>query len=1157
MITKQSMTFLHNISTVARYEATTLRRSWFFRLFSLGSLFIITIFNIAFFSPIGNESWQLVAVPSSLPYFNLYLINIGQAIVVIFLASDFLKRDKKLDTNEVLYTRSMSNLEYITGKTWGVLRLFLGLDIIVLAIGMLMNITSKSMTIDFASYFSYLFLIAVPTIVFSLGLSFLLMSVIRNQALTFLLLLGFAALDILRLWYRVGSLFDYIAFGLPMFKSGIVGFDNLDLILNQRLLYLFLGLSFVLATVLLFKRLPQSKTHSTLAGILMTLFLLAAFNCGYKTYSVYKKNITSKKQVIETNRLFSDRKFAYMVSEHIKVIHDNNKIDATTSVVLRNDNQDPLTSYLLSLNPGLKVITVSAGTKELKYKRTGHIIEVEPLNAPLLPGQSDSLTISYSGDINEAFCYPDYTDNVKKYPYRLQTLSVNKRQAFLGKEYVLLTPEAHWYPVASLNYYPDNPARIKVDFTRYSLDVDDRNGLIAVSQGTRSKSKGIYSFAAREPLTGLTLAIGNYRTDSLTVDSITYRAYYIKGHDYYKKDLSELKDTIPHLISGIMNELQANFSTSYPFGSLSLVEVPVEFYSYPRKNTQTRSEVQPSLVLLPEKLVSLDNAGFRKRIERQKRRMLRDNQVITDKEIQVRVFNDFMRNTFISGENFTYRNGVASNEPLRYRLGPSFYFFKNNFYSSEYPVLNSVFESHLQHLNKTEQDKDFWWNESALSESDRANLILRNMTFKELLARNPSDDTLRIVLTLKGDWLFNYMRSEAGLREFKPWFAGYINENRFRSVDIRKFNDDFAARFGKQFYNVLTDWFNGKGQPGFVFDGLKASEIVVGDRSRYQVVLNATNPEPVGGLFYISVRTGASADGGLLAKKIQLNASMGNATGMSKKMLDLQGRGMDADDISKIVFLAPNESKKIGIVVDGQPRELIINTLFGRNIPGEISLPVNDILKNRNDAKEFTGEENLGSTHNIYDRDETIIDNEDSGFSTSNQYVSSPLKKILGIENNNRNMYLSISTWRTPEYWQPIVLKTYYGKYIRSAVYTKAGTGDRTVTWKTFIKDPGYYDLYCYVGKSLDRSVVKNGSVQAGGNEDSEERNDNNYRDMHYRISHANGTEEITLDYANAEGGWNNLGRYYLNSDTAKVVMTNKSTGKIVIADAVRWVRQK
>ena len=160
----------------------------------------------------------------------------------------------------------------------------------------------------------------------------------------------------------------------------------------------------------------------------------------------------------------------------------------------------------------------------------------------------------------------------------------------------------------------------------------------------------------------------------------------------------KLKILLPNLVSGIMRELETNFSTKYPFKTLSLVEVPVQFYSYPKKNTQTRAEVQPSMVLLPEKLSTIENAGFNKRFNRQKKRMARNNQVITDKELQVRLFNDFIRNAFISGENFRYNNGVPSNEPLRYRLGPSFYFFKNNFYSADYPVINAVFESHLQQI---------------------------------------------------------------------------------------------------------------------------------------------------------------------------------------------------------------------------------------------------------------------------------------------------------------------------------------------------------------------------------------------------------------------------------------------------------------------------
>jgi len=1144
------MAFLHNIRTVARYEAKTLRRSWFFRLFSLGSLFIFTILNIGFFSPIGDENWELISIPSSVPLLNLYLLNIGQAIVVIFLAADFLKRDKKLDTNEVLYTRSMSNFEYVIGKTWGILRLFLGLNLVILSIGMLMNIISKNMTIDFMSYISYILIISIPTLVFSLGLAFVLMSLIKNQALTFLLLLGIAALDIFYMWFRMGSIFDYMAFGLPVFKSGMIGFDNLGFIINQRLFYFFMGMALVLATVLLFKRLPQSRFHRILSIVFLFIFLGGSAVCGFNIYSVYRIDVNFKKLVIETNRKFENRNFTSVTDVSINFIHKGKSFEATAKLKIINDGNEPVDRYLFSLNPSLKVIEITGEGRKLNFEKTNQIIDIDP-GKVLIPGKTDSVLISYSGTINEAFCYPDYNDNIKLSPYRMALMNVHKRQAFLDDNYVLLTPETQWYPVAALNYYPGNPARIKLDFARYTLRVQAEKGLLPVAQGKMRRDSSSFLFKPENPLTGLTLSIGNYLSDTLKVDSIAYISYYFPGHDYYKKDLHELKDTIPYLVSGIMRELETSFSTRYPFKTLSLVEVPVQFYSYPKENTQTRAEVQPSMVLLPEKLSTIENAGFSKRFNRQKKRMARNNQIITDKELQVRIFNECIRNVFISGENYRFVNGVLLNEPLRYRLGPSFYFFKNNFYSDDYPVINSVLESHLQHLTREGTDNGFREGFGTLSDNDKANLILQKTSFRDLLSKNPSGDTVRTVLTVKGDWLFNLLRSKAGLMEFKPWFSEYIDKNQFKKIDLKKFSEEFNVRFGFDFFPYLNDWFNGKDQPGFLITDLKATEIVVGERSRFQVTFLASNPEPVAGLFNVSFRTGGQ---GLLAQKIQQERVQIQSGGGNKLTMDLRGRGMDADDISKIVFIKPHEAKKIGIVLDGQPREMMINTLFAKNIPGEISLPINEIAKTRENTKEFSGEEILSDLPPFTEPSEIIVDNEDPGFKSSKQNMASPLKKLFGIDNKKGKTYMQISMWRSPEYWQPVVLTTYYGKYARSAVYTRSGTGDKSITWSTNIKTPGYYDISCYIGKSLNKTI---GSPGTDSNQENEQKGDIPYKDMHYKIYHDDGIEEITIDYENADGGWFNLGRYYLSHDSAKVVLTNKSAGRLVIGDAIRWAIQK
>lgn len=1149
------MAFLHNIRTVAKYEATTLRRSWFFRLFSIGALIIFTFMNIGIF--LGDEDWELVAISSSLPLINLYLLNIGQAIVVIFLAADFLKRDKKVDTNEVLYTRSMSNFEYVMGKTVGILRLFIGLDIIILSIGLLINIISKNMTVDLMSYLSYLLIIAVPTILFSLGLAFMLMSVIRNQAITFLLLLGIAALNMFWLWYRSGSIFDYMAFGLPVFKSSVTGFDNLSLIINQRGLYFFLGLTLVLATILLFNRLPQSKLHTSLTYIFMFIFLGGSAVCGYNTSSIYKLNIAEKNLVIESNRKFENSSFVSLTDASIDFLHKKNFFDATAMLRFTNNNKESVEKYIFSLNPYLKVTGVTSAGKEINFSRTNNIIEVYPVKV-LSAGGKDSLLISYSGSIDESFCYPNYTDNIKESPYRIAMVNVNKRQAFLTGKYVLLTPETHWYPVPGLNYYPSNPARIKVDFTNYTLRVTTEKGMTPVSQGKLKNENGAFVFSPESPLTGLTLAIGNYRSDTLKVDSIKYISWYFQGHDFYKKELSLIKDTLPLLVSGIMRELETNFTTRYPFKTLTLLEVPVQFYSYPKMSTQTRAELQPSLVLLPEKLSTLLSRGFYKQFARQKKTMARQNQVITDKELQVRLFNTFIRNTFISGENYRYVNGVVLNEPIRFRLGPSFYFFKNNFYSSEFPVINAVFEAHLQKVNSPAGGSR--GTQGGISDNDKANLILKETSFRDMLAKNPSTDTIRNIVTVKGDYLFNLLRSKAGIDEFKEWFPNYIDNHKFQSVDILKLNADIKAKFGFEFYPYLNDWFNKKEQPGFLFNDLQANEIVVNDRVRYLVTFIASNPEPVAGLFNISFRTGGP--GGGPGQGMMAGPQGGPRGGGGQFAISMQGRGMEASGISKIIVLGPGQGKKIRIILDFQPRAMLINTLFARNIPGEISMPIGEIKKSKIKTSEKDGEEILDAIPSATYKGEIIVDNEDPGFDNRRIVIQSPLKRLLGIKSQRGNSYEGINMYWAPEYWQPVVQSTYYGKYILSAVATRAGTGDRSAKWTAKIDEPGYYDIYCFIGKASDRGTMR--SVRPGGaggpqgqqmGPGVENRSDPQYKDLHYKIYHDEGFDEITVDFESAEAEWYNMGRYYLSADSAKVELTNQSSGRIVLGDAIRWVK--
>ena len=105
------MQFFFQIYTVCRYEMKVLFRSWFFRIFAALSIFIIGLMNLIFLEHIGDSMWEFRAVNASIPYIAVQMLNVAQALIAIFLASDFLKRDKKDDTTEVIYIREMSNAD--------------------------------------------------------------------------------------------------------------------------------------------------------------------------------------------------------------------------------------------------------------------------------------------------------------------------------------------------------------------------------------------------------------------------------------------------------------------------------------------------------------------------------------------------------------------------------------------------------------------------------------------------------------------------------------------------------------------------------------------------------------------------------------------------------------------------------------------------------------------------------------------------------------------------------------------------------------------------------------------------------------------------------------------------------------------------------------
>ena len=1116
------MLSIHNVWTVARYETRTLLRSWFFRIFSAGAIVILTFMNIPFFALPGNTPWFFRGISSSIPYMNILLLNVVQAIIGVFLASDFLKRDRKLDTTEVVYMRSMTNGDYVLGKFLGILMVFIGLNLIVLLIGLIFNVFFSDVSFVFAAYLFYPLFISIPTLVFIFGLSFLFMVTIRNQAVTFIILLGYIAITLFFLAQKLHHLFDYMAFNVPLLYSDFVGFGNLNTLLIHRGIYFFLGLGFIFCTILMIKRLPQSRTMTRTAGFLSAVFLLTAIILGgiYLTRISSGKNL--RQQMVKMNRETNKLATVTPTTWKLDLNHHGEAIAVTAKLSFKNKSAGALDKYIFSLNPGLNVQQVTSTGGDLKYERKLHILTIFPSN-PLPPNSEDSLTIKYGGKINEKAVYLDVDEEDREQIYRVWLYNIAKRFSFVDPNYVLLTPEVMWYPVAGVPYGAAYPELSQKNFTNFQLNVKTGKNLIAISQGKQTGlNPGEYSFKPEHPIPQLSLAIGNYEIRSIRVDSIDYQLYSLKGHDYFASFFDEIGDTLTALIRDSKQDFENKLELSYPFPRLTLIEVPIQFFSYNRIWTTTLETVQPEMVLLPEKALLIDAADFKRMEKYQDKRRERSNQTLTPQEIQSELFNRFVRSVLLGGfAGGRFRMSSMIKAPINYNVFPNFYSYVNHFHSAQYPIFNVALESFLND-RIGEQPSSFRRFFVGLTDEEKANRALMKQNLAEIMADPDKKDILNTVLKLKGSYLFKLIQGKLQPETFQKFLTAILNKNHFKSADVAEFIAALNQQYGFDLEPFFNYWYHDRKLPGFLLSDIQAYKVLDEDRTRYQVKFKVSNTDSVSGLLSVTFRTGRG--------------------------MRFFGGGPQETPEEKFTSLAPGQTKEIGIVLDEQPRMMMVNTLISKNLPAVIDKMFRDLELNEK-AIPFDGERELDEPIKLAVPGEIVVDNEDPGFEILYQPTTGFLKRLLQSKKENEEEYIGMNFWRPPNRWRATTAVDFYGKYIHSAYFIKSGDGNKKVAWNAEIKAGGNYDIYYYA--SNIRSPWFRGRGRGG-----QRRRDQSVEQFHFLIHHDDGVSEEILDAAKAEAGWNFLGTYYMSAGQAKVELTDESKGRIVFADAVKWVKQ-
>ncbi len=1113
------MLSIHSLLTIGKYEMRTLLRSWFFRIFAGLSILFIGIFNIA--ANITNSGAPFIyrALPASLPYVNLLIINLGQAIVAVFLASEFLKQDRKNDTIEVIYARSMTNAEYIIGKALGILSVFFILNIIILSIGIGFSFLSGDTSKGILEYFYYPLLISLPTLVYILGLSFFVMILTKNQAITFILLLGYIAVSIFYLDKYLYQIFDFIAYQVPMMKSTIGGFGDFTEVIIHRGLYFFIGLSLIFFTIMKIDRLPQSKRFSSFPLLLSMLFLAAGTFSGYLFISSKKNAISSKKEMISLNNTYLHYPKVSVDSCTINLVHEKKTIKADIDLFISNKNEEAIDTLIFSLNPSLVVKGLKINNSKTQFTRKTQIIKIV-LPKALLPEQQSKISITYDGTINENTCFLDQNLEIYKDNFSFEIFRLKRRHAYLLDDFVLLTRDALWYPVSGVGYSDISPASYTPDFTDFSFTVSTEENLRAISQGEDSNPEpGVFSFKTDYPIPQISLLIGKYINYSVVVDSIEYSIYTIEGNDYYVEYFTDITDSLPGVIRGLKNEYETLIDLEYPFKRFSLAEVPVQFDLSKHVWSLTSDAVQPEITFYIEKGVMLEETDFKKRKKRTERRMNRNNEEVTPTELQSRIFKRFTRGNFMADYDEWYMFDGMDRNTLS--LFPNYFTFTSSLESEKWPALNLSLQAYLKD-RYSNPISSYRWFFTDLSRNERINLELKESSLANYskinsTRQNDSDDNdaeilLYDLIIAKGNYLFSLFRARYGDAEFNSMLDNFIKTHQHESFSLKQFDEAMQKRFNESVTEEIDSWYNDQNLPGFLLKNLETYKVRVDEHTRYQIKFNITNPEKTDGIVTINID--------LFDPNDQDNRSDG------------------PPDFSRQIYLPAGEAREVGFVFASEPVRMNLYTHISLNLPNNIIYDFESFNETRK-VSIFDEIRECKPFYDVLEDDEIIIDNEDTSFNYYQESKVSYLKRLVDANKDPGYKYSGIKYWNPPVDWRHVLRSGFYGKYIRSAMYTSSGQDDRKAIWNAGIEEEGYYDVYCHVEKiNVNR---RNRETKKA--------------DYNFTVYHQDGAEKINLTDGDLENGWNYLGTYFITPSTGKVELSNKSVGSMIFADAVKWVK--
>ena len=767
---------------------------------------------------------------------------------------------------------------------------------------------------------------------------------------------------------------------------------------------------------------------------------------------------------------------------------------------------------LFTLNPGIEVEQVSVDGRQADWTHESGLLAIKPPDTK----PRHSILIVATGSPDESFGYLDASFD----PFLAKSLRADEqsdlwvlghRRSIFDSRYVAMMPGAHWIPTPGTALGDGDPEDYYLlDLTvevpsEWSLAGPGRAELLSSTGGTTS-----YRFQPNAPVVHVGLLASRFARKVIETNGIQFQLLYFDGHGRNLALFAEMTDTVRDRLAELFSDAQG-LGLRYPYDALSLVETPASLRLYAGGWRMDTAQAMPGVLILRES--GFLTSRFESALSRS---FLLDPSDRTMAERKLEMLVSHFENDFSGGNPFSgaARNFLLFQTSAAGEGSLAINYVLNALATKVLTGRESFFSAHdfrpggvTTRGQMLEGEQDF----GSIAEGYRKTMTGRPSVWSAAGVASLSsldvetDPGLALkVLTLKGEALAEALLDGLGREKAAALLSRLLNNHRGTRYGYRDLLQT-AAEVDIDLEALFGDWLHGTALPGFIPSAVTSHRIAddAGGNPRYQTLVSIYNGESVPGL-------------------VRLQYDWGDAkTPVNDQTDPLPIPGTGAVDV--------------GIVTATPLRRLAMHPYLSLNrVPTNLDLPVVDSEMQHGDpawSGVRTSDWRLPPDVALY------VDDLDPGFSVQGQtaleFSTNPL-----LEDELDEGLPEFLAFLPPPVWSRSHSYHAWGKYRRTVALVASGTGDRAAVFATTLPHDGLWRLAYhlwpiespegmfqrFVPGTYDMTLVANGKRRT-----------------------------IEFDATGSTNGWNDIGEFALGAGPVSLEVSNRTTGNVVFADAIRW----